>query len=294
MVFTELGVAQVQHLGEYPRMGTLAEVAGKGGCNVCLIDVASNPEHAMLLIGEASASMPVVALNMRKDADLILRCVRRGAAEFLAEPTAEQLRAVLDRLTRLRGPAEAPKPSTVYCVMPGKPGCGASTLATHLSMAIKRAGAARVLLVDTDVLGGAIAFLLKLKPEFHLGDAVRDRQRMDGDLWGRLAVPFHGIDVLLAPENPAAAVEMDRPAAMELMTFWRAHYDCILLDTAGAQPRAVEFARLADETLLVTTNELVALHATKAVGRVSGAEWRGAAAVAAGGEPLHTGDRAEP
>jgi len=263
LAFTELGIIEVNHLAEYPRIGSLNSVASERGCNICLIDVASNSEHALLLAAECSPGIPVVALNTRNDADLILRCLRRGACEFLADPTPEQLRAVMERLSRLRSPLEQPKPSTVYCVVPGKPGCGASTLAAHLAIEIKRSGAARVLLVDTDVQAGAIAFLLKLKPDFHLGDAIRDRGRLDADLWSRLAVPCHGIDVLLAPDNPAAPVEISRQIAMELLAFWRGHYDAIVLDTAGAQAGAAELARLSGEILLVTTNELVALHATR-------------------------------
>ena len=262
-VFTELGITAATDLPEYPRMGSLAGLAAQSGCNICFVDVASNVEHAMLLIGEAATSMPVVALSPRKDADLILRCLHRGAGEFLAEPTAQQLRLALDRLGRTRGPSAAPQPSTVYCVVPGKPGCGASTLAAHLAFELKRAGASRVLLVDTDILGGAIAFLLKVKADFHLGDAVRDRQRMDTDLWARLTILCHGVDVLLAPDNPAAGVEIDRAAAADLLRFWQAQYEAIVVDTAGAQPGAVEFIRLADQILLVTTNELVALHATR-------------------------------
>ena len=148
-------------------------------------------------------------------------------------------------------------------MIPGKPGCGASTLAVHLAVELHRAGAARTLLVDADVQGGAIAFLLKLKPEFHLGDALRDRERMDQDLWGRFTASTNGIDALLAPENPSTAVGIDRTAIQQLMTFWRTYYDAIVIDTAGAQLAAAEFARLADHVLLVATNELVALHATR-------------------------------
>jgi pilus assembly protein CpaE len=263
MAFTELGIAAAATLPEYPRLGSLAGLAGQGGCNVCFLDVASNVEHAMLLIAEAALAMPVVALSPRKDADLILRCLHRGAGEFVADPTAQQLRLALDRLGRSRGSVAAPKPSTVYCTVPGKPGCGASTLAVHLAIELKRAGASRVLLVDTDVLGGTIAFLLKAKADFHLGDAVRDRQRMDADLWARLTVSCHGVDVLMAPDNPAASVAIDRAAAADLMHFWQAQYEAIVVDTAGAQPGAVEFIRLADQILLVATNELVALHATR-------------------------------
>ena len=138
----DLGIATATHLADYPRMGSLNGLAAQGECNICFLDVASNPEHAMLLIVEAAPSMPVVALNTRKDADLILRCLHRGAGEFLAEPTTDQLRTALERLARLRSPAVAVKPSSIYCVMPGKPGCGASTLATHLAIEFKRGGSA--------------------------------------------------------------------------------------------------------------------------------------------------------
>jgi pilus assembly protein CpaE len=244
-------------------MGSLAAAASQGECNLCFLDVASNAEHALQLLAEAAALMPVVAVSTRKDADVILRCLHRGAAEFLVEPTPEQMRPAFERLGRQHSPTTPPKPSTVYCVIPGKPGCGASTLALHLALELKRTGASRVLLVDTDIRAGTIAFLLKLKSDFHLGDAVRDRQRMDTDLWTRLAVPYRAIDILPAPENPGTVVELDGAVVTELLAFWRRHYDAIVLDTAGAQPAAVELARLSDQILLVANNELMALHATR-------------------------------
>jgi pilus assembly protein CpaE len=260
--FADLGTAAGSFLQEYPRGGAMARAVAQSGSNICFLDVASDPEQALPLIAEAAPVVPVVALNPRNDADLILRCLRRGACEFLTDPSADQVRAVLERLGRLAAPVERRKPSVVYCVVPGKAGAGASTLAMHLAIALKRMGASSVLLVDTDVFAGAVAFLLKLKPDFHLGDAVRDRKRMDADLWSRLAAPCQGIDVLAAPENPAAGVEMSRAIAADLMEFWRTHYEAVVMDTAGAQS-ALEFARLSDEVLLVATNELVVLHATR-------------------------------
>jgi len=259
----ELGIGGAIHLAQYPRIGALAGALAEHQANLCLIDVTGHAEFALLLIGEAAAGVPVVALNTHNDADLILRCLRRGACEFLGEPDAGPLASVLDRLRLLTSPAPPPRACEVYCVIPGKPGCGASTLAVHLAVELHRAGAARTLLVDADVQGGAIAFLLKLKPEFHLGDALRDRERMDQDLWGRFTASTNGIDALLAPENPSTAVGIDRTAIQQLMTFWRTYYDAIVIDTAGAQLAAAEFARLADHVLLVATNELVALHATR-------------------------------
>jgi pilus assembly protein CpaE len=207
--------------------------------------------------------MPVVALNPQNDADLILRCLRRGACEFLSDGGSPQLRALLDRLNRLRAPAHLEKQGSVYCVVPGKAGCGASTLAVHLAVELKRSGCKRVLLVDADYLAASVAFLLRLKSDFHLDDAIRDCLRLDEDYWGHLVVPAHGIEVLTAPEQPTSPVALDRPAAVELICFWREHYDAVVLDTPGVNEPGITLASLSDEIFLVTTNELCALHATK-------------------------------
>jgi Flp pilus assembly CpaE family ATPase len=259
----ELGVESSAALTEYPRPAAIAGLAADNEANLCFLDVASHPEQALALISETAPVMPVVALNPENDADLILRCLRRGACEFLSDSSAEQLDGLLERLSRLRQPAQRDNPATVYCVVPGKAGCGASTVAVHLAVELKRCGASRVLLVDADYLAASVGFLLKLKSDFHLDDAVRDCLRLDEDLWGHLVVPCHGVDVLTAPEHPAAGPALDRPAAVELVCFWRERYEAVVLDTPGADGAGGCLASLSDEILVVTTNELGALHVTK-------------------------------
>jgi pilus assembly protein CpaE len=263
-VLTELAVEQPCTLTEYPRAGTIAVLVERHACNICFLDAATNSEEAQLLISELAPSVPVVALHPRNDADLILRCLRRGACEFIADPTADAVRGVFERLARTRFETAGHAPGAVYCVVPGKPGCGASTLAAHLAIQLRLDGANPVLLVDADYLTGSIAFMLKLKPEFHLEDVLRDWARMDDDLWSRLTVPAFGLDVLAAPEDPTTRAEVSRQFAGELCTFWRERYEAVVLDLPDVRA-AVDsgFVALADVTLLVTTNELGALHATR-------------------------------
>ncbi|MBV8730460.1 MAG: hypothetical protein JO336_11710 [Acidobacteriia bacterium] len=259
----ELGVEEPCVLDAYPRPGSVAGLAGHEQANLCFLDVRSNEEEALALISETAPVMPVVALHPETDADLILRCLRRGACEFLSDGGAEQLRGLLERLNRLRSPAQPEKPAAVYSVVPGKAGCGASTVAVHLAVELNRSAAARVLLVDTDYVTSSVGFLLKLKSDFHLDDAIRDCMRLDEDFWRHLVLPAHGIDILTAPENPASPIVLDHPAAVELICFWREHYDAVVLDTAGVPEPGVTLASLSDEVFLVTTNELGALHAAK-------------------------------
>jgi pilus assembly protein CpaE len=260
----ELTAGAAVMVTEYPRPGSAAALAAQHGCNICFLDAATNFEQAQKLIAELAPGMPVVALHVRNDAETILRCLRCGACEYLAELAPVTVRGVLERLERARGGAAAPAAGAVYCVVPGKPGCGASTLAVHLAIGMRASGVSPVLLVDADSFAGSIAFQLKLKAEFHLGDVLRDWKRMDDDVWARLTVPAGGVDVLAAPENAAARIDLTRLQAAELCAFWSARYRAVVLDVPDLRFAADGgFTALADVLLLVATGDLTALQATR-------------------------------
>ena len=263
-VLAEMAIPAVMQAA-YPRPGTIARLAAQHGCNLCLLEVSSGQELALQLIGELASAIPVVAMHPLQDASLILKCLRSGAAEFLSDPAADPLRAILARLAKIHAPQQQHrKKGSMCCVIPGKPGCGASTVAIHLALQIRSAGKAKVLLVDMDPLTGSLGFMLKLRPEFHLDDVLRDWNRMDHDLWSRLTVSSGGLDVLAGMERPGLRIEIDRGIARQMLEFWRERYDAIVVD-GGDLRSAVEsgFAELADDVLLVTSQDLAALHATR-------------------------------
>jgi pilus assembly protein CpaE len=259
-----LSVEQPCNLTDYPGGGLIVSQAERYACNIAFIDVTSNTEQALQLTAELSRSIPVVALHPLIDADLMLRCLRRGACEFVGDPTAEAVDSILERLGRAQLNSTHRVAGTLYCVVPGKPGCGASTLAAHLAVQLRSSGSSPVLLVDGDQLTASIAFMLKLKPQFHLEDVLRDWARMDDDVWSRLTVPAYGLDVLAAPEDPTTRTEVTRQFAAELCTFWKERYEAVVLDLPDVRTAAdCGFAAVADNVLLVTTNELAALQATR-------------------------------
>jgi len=261
---TELSVEQPCTLTDYPHGGTVASQAERYACNIAFVDAASNIGPALQLLAELSRSMPVVALHPRIDADLMLRCLRSGACEFVGDPTAEAVDSILERLGRAQVESAHRATGTLYCVVPGKPGCGSSTLAAHLAVQLRSSGSNPVLLVDGDQLTASIAFMLKLKPQFHLEDVLRDWARMDDDVWSRLTVPAFGLDVLAAPEDPTTRTEVTRQFAAELCAFWKERYEAVVLDLPDVRTAAdCGFAAVADCVLLVTTNELAALQATR-------------------------------
>jgi pilus assembly protein CpaE len=217
-------------------------------------------------LNSVSASMPVVAISASTDPDLILRSLRQGASEFLFQPFAiDQVGAALDRLARIKLAAniQSSDMGKVYCIMPGKGACGATTLAFNLAFQLQRLNTAKkVLLADLDPATGTLSFVLKLKSSYSFVDALTHSSQMDEDLWRALVTQQQGVDVILSPENPVETIQTQEAAAM--IEYSRENYGAVILDTAGPYGSWVEeIAKLCDELLLVTTNELPALHSTQ-------------------------------
>ncbi len=263
----ELPAARLTIVDCYPSRAEATRLATK--VEVCFLDVASDAASAAGLLswlGAVAPGVPVVSLLPANNPDLILRCLRGGADDFLIQPfTSEQVRAVLRKLVRVRTGLSAPHQDggTVVCVMPGKGACGATTIACNLAFALRRSGRGRVLLADLDGLTGTIGFILKLKSAYSFVDAVGHSGALDQDVWRVLVTASHGIDVLLSPESPVDCyTEPMNPS--ELVGSSRQAYDYVVLDSGGAYGDWNEaLAHLSDELLVVTTNELPALHATQ-------------------------------
>lgn len=281
LLATELPLAALTVFETYPSRAALVELAACGML-LCFLDVASDRGAAfaaMSILASSCPEVPVFALLRSNDPDLILRCLRQGASEFLIQPfTADHFRAALAKVSRFH-PSRAAEPESrtrVYCVMPGKGACGATTVACHLAYALKRQGGGRILLADMDGLTGTIAFLLKLKSSYSFVDALAHSGSLEADVWKALVIPCQGVDVLPCPENPVDGIgDVTDPAP--ILNYSRRAYDAVVLDTSGAYGDwNLSLARMCDDLLLVTTNELAALHAVlraQAYLRSNGADW---------------------
>lgn len=259
--------AQVTELGSYPPRSAMSELLSMHRPALCFLDMVSDEERAMNLISELLAAEPglaIVALLPGNDPDFILRCLRRGALEFLQQPfTVDQLQPVVDRLSRLTTGPSGNADSRSFCVMPAKGACGASTIAFNLSYHIRKMNQSRVLLADLDPITGTTAFLLKMKAQYSFLDVLSHSHHLDADLWKSLVPTVQGVDILLSPENLVQGIT-DLRDASPILTFARQCYDTITLDTNGVYGDwSLALARQCDEVLLITTNELPALQATQ-------------------------------
>jgi len=265
----ELPMAPLVELSQMPDRRLIAEMASGERPALIFLDVTANQEggiDVLTLLGQGLVGVPVVVILSGNDPDLILRCLRTGASEFLLQPvTADQLQPVLARLVMRKGEGALTGGARVQVFMPVKGACGASTLASNLVFHWKRHGFKRIMLADLDPSTGTIPFLLKMKPSYSFVDALMRDGGLDSDIWRGLVSKQQDVDVLLSPENPID-VEGSTADPAPLFDFARQAYDIITVDSHGPHGKwATSLANLADELLLVTTNELPALRAAQRV-----------------------------
>ncbi len=263
LLSSEAPAMLVRHLEALPAGAT----QGGQTPQVCFLHVPAGSRQELgwlAQLPEPPLSVPTVAVLGENDHEAALRCLRLGACGCLIRPfDQEQLLPLLLRVGYREPAAEGDGRHKVLCVMPAKGSSGATTLAANLACQAGRAGFERVLLADMDALTGTLAFALKLRSPYSFVDAMAHAGHLDADLWKGLVVSYRGLDVLLAPEDPAG-LEASASAAGQLLSYARRGYDLIILDTGGVfTPPALDLARLSDEILLVSTSELGAVHGAK-------------------------------
>ncbi len=261
-----LPFSPVMALDEYPTRAILEEILRGHGVSLCFVDVSSRDEWALALLSDLSLldpKLPIVALHATNQPELILKTLRQGATEFLCAPlTGDQFCTVMERIAsvhRARGGSEA----KVVCFMPVKGASGASTLACNVAWRWRKLAQAKIVLADLDPLAGTVAFQAKVKQNYSFLDALSRAGELDEDVWKGLVSPKSGVDVLAAPEQPVHGIDGDTNP-IGLIQFMRSTYGVVLIDSGGPfGPWNLSLARLCDELVLVTTNELPSLYAAQ-------------------------------
>jgi pilus assembly protein CpaE len=256
------------HHAAYPSPRDAQVQLGPANSQIIFLDIPSSPDQALPLLAELTATpgTQVLVVLAGNDPDSILKCLRAGASDFLLRPiTSDQVQDALSKLARLQ-PAStdaATNQAKIISVMPAKGACGATTLACNLAFQWKRMGAKKILLADLDPLAGTMSFLLKLKSTFSFMDVLQRGHELDVDLWKTTVANSGGIDVLLAPDLAITGIPQFVDAS-PILNFARNAYDVVVVDTGSVYGEwNLSQARMANEILLVTTNELPALQAAQ-------------------------------
>jgi pilus assembly protein CpaE len=216
----------------------------------------------------ARGSAPgIIAVHTAADPGAILGAMRAGVNEYLYPPFGPEFAAALERAEaeRSRDRDGARGAGRLIACCSSKGGCGATTIACHTAVSLRRAGK-ETLLADLDFTAGVAAMCIEAKPKYTLADALASLSRLDLTLWKALVTRCEdGLELMPPPPEPVEFAPI-APALRSLLRFWRSRYEFTVIDLGrGNTPALTGLASEFDEIVLVTTEEAAALRMTSRV-----------------------------
>lgn len=173
--------------------------------DVVIIELDSDPEFALELVESIGSDgmATVMVYSASADPELLVRCMRAGAREFLTMPLAPEVMAeALVRAAARRPVMQAAKKTAgrLLAFLGAKGGAGATMLACNFAVGLAQDSDEKTLLIDLDVPLGDAALNLGISPEFSTIDALEAGERLDGRFLSQLLVKHSsGLMVLAAP-----------------------------------------------------------------------------------------------
>jgi pilus assembly protein CpaE len=256
-----------QNKGEWD---SLLDRVSKIKPDILLIDLSSVASEFNIAFRQLRYHAPrlrIIALAKTADPHVILSAMRAGANEFAHIPLSETLEPALNRMMTADNESTAPIHGKVIGFLSAKGGCGATTLACHVSSELQHVTSKNVLLADFDLTSGMVGFLMKTPSSYSVLDAVKNLARLDQSLWKALIVERRpGLSVMPAPSSYTRWDHPDENRLQQVLQFMRTQHDWVVLDL-GRSLNSIATGVLdeIDQLFLVSTLEVVALHGLKSI-----------------------------
>lgn len=201
-------------------------------------------DEALSFASDLRLSRPqvgVVLVRERVDVDLLTRALQSGIREVVPLNDSAALNAACRRShdvsQRLAATAhtdarESTRDGQIVTVFAAKGGCGKTTLATNLGVALARDTGHQVCIVDLDLAFGDVAISVQLDPARTIVDALPMAGHLDTAGAASLLTHYApGLEMLLAPVTPGDAEKVPPTLVGELLTVLRGMFDYVVVDT---------------------------------------------------------------
>lgn len=262
------------------------QLAEKHEPDVVLMDInmpGQDGISASQQITRAVPSAQIIIMSVQSEADYLRRAMLAGARDFLMKPfSGDELMAAIRRVYETR-PAFAPMVSQasgagttavgdtspaieghILTVYSPKGGCGCTTIAINLAVALAQRGH-KTALVDASLQFGDIAVTLNLRPTTTIVDLIDRISELDADLISSVMLEHSsGLKVLLAPARPEMADLVTAEHMESLLRRLGQIFDYVIVDTpSGLNDVTLSALDIADKIILVTQQSLSSLTNTR-------------------------------
>jgi pilus assembly protein CpaE len=203
--------------------------------DVVIIELDTDPEYALELVESIGSDglATVMVYSASADPELLVRCMRAGAREFLTLPLAPEVMAeALVRAAARRPMMQATKKTTgkLLAFLGAKGGAGTTMLACNFAVGLAKESDQKTLLIDLDVPLGDAALNLGIVPEFSTIDALDAAERLDGRFLTQLLVKHSSGLMVLAAPGRFVQYKATEEAINRLLQVARQEFDNVVVD----------------------------------------------------------------
>jgi Flp pilus assembly CpaE family ATPase len=215
----------------------------------------------------ARPAVGVILARREVDVTLLTRALQAGVRDVVPVGDDAAMAAACRRSyevsRRMLAPPtdEASVPGQIVTVFAAKGGCGKTTVAVNLGIALARQGVSRVCVVDLDLAFGDVAISVQLDPMRTIVDALPMAGHLDESGAASLLTRYQpGLDMLLAPVTPGDAEKIPPRLIGELLALLRGMYDFVVVDTpAQLSEHVLTTMDVSSQLVLLTTPDVPAL-----------------------------------
>jgi pilus assembly protein CpaE len=208
--------------------------------DVIIIELDSDPEYALELVESICANglATMMVYSAKADSEMLVRCMRAGAREFLTLPCAHNTMA--EALVRASGRRSAVRPALkaggkLMVFTGAKGGAGVTTVACNFAVVLAKESGESTLLIDLDLPLGDAALNLGIVAEYSTVNALENANRLDASFLSKLLVKHSsGVSVLAAPGKFPQYVATDE-AIDKLIAVARQSFDNVVVDVGSRQ-----------------------------------------------------------
>jgi pilus assembly protein CpaE len=214
--------------------------------------------HAIELLREEIQGSALFAIGSLNQPQVIVNAMRAGAREFIERPTntTDLLEAFVRLSTYQRKHRQEESRGRLFTVLNAKGGCGSTTVAVNLALALQAAHG-NTALVDLAPLGHC-ALHLNVKPLFSVADAIRNLHRLDSSLLESF-MTRHGSGMqLLAGPNSPVGTEPSNAEYAKLFDLLVGHFRYVVADVSTRVDQTTRLVTNLSQTILMVAHADVA------------------------------------
>ena len=231
------GSSVIKEYSFYPELDDVPRLL-EADYDVIIVELDSNPEYALDLVENicSNSSLTVMVYSAQVYPEMLVRCMRAGAREFLTQPITPASIAEAMVRASVRRPAVQPskRASGKVLIFAGaKGGSGVTTVASNFAVSLAEESGKSTILIDLNLPLGNAAVDLGVVSPFSTVNALQNFNNLDSNFLSKLMVRHSsGLSVLAAPDN-YTPVQPTSEAVEKLLSVARQEFDYLVIDAGS-------------------------------------------------------------